>query len=105
LLENRIEVLKPGTPLDSGPKTLYHQDMTVTADIGTSVLRDLVNHIRAGDEVLLTDGDKPVAKIVPAAEKKAASGFEFNVPSFKGHRVLYSSPITQAEIAEEMFDR
>jgi antitoxin (DNA-binding transcriptional repressor) of toxin-antitoxin stability system len=79
--------------------------MTVTADIGTSVLRDLVKHIRAGDEVLLTDGDQPVAKLVPAPAKEVPAKLDFQIPpGFSGHRPLYSV-VTQAELAEEMFSR
>jgi prevent-host-death family protein len=42
-------------------------NMTVTAEVGTQQLADLVKQVQAGDEVLLTQGNKPVAKIVSAS--------------------------------------
>jgi antitoxin (DNA-binding transcriptional repressor) of toxin-antitoxin stability system len=84
---------------------MYDEDVTVTADIGTSVLRDLVKHIQEGDEMLLTEGDKPVAKIVSAAVKETQPERGLRLPAgFSGHRPLYTV-VTQAELAEEMFSR
>ena len=39
--------------------------MTVIAEIGAGELADLIKQVQAGDEVLLTQGNKPVAKLVP----------------------------------------
>jgi antitoxin (DNA-binding transcriptional repressor) of toxin-antitoxin stability system len=78
--------------------------MTVRADIGTSQLTDLVKQVQAGNEVLLTQGDKPVAKIILAVEKDVVEDADFQIRSFKGHRVL-TPVISQSELAEEMFDR
>jgi antitoxin (DNA-binding transcriptional repressor) of toxin-antitoxin stability system len=76
--------------------------MMVTAEIGTGQLADLIKQVQAGDEVLLTQGNKPVAKIVSAAEKGISPGTVLNIRSVKGHRVL-TPVISQEELAEEMF--
>lgn len=78
--------------------------MTVMAEIGTRQLADLIKQVQAGDEVVLTQGDKPVAKIISASEKGNVSGAGLNVRSIKGHRVL-TPIISQGELAEEMFER
>lgn len=44
--------------------------MRLTTEIGTAPLTDLVKQVQAGNEVLLTQGNKPVARLVPAAEKE-----------------------------------
>lgn len=78
--------------------------MRVTAEIGAGQLADLVKQVQAGNEVLLTQGDKPVAKLVPALEQTAAPSSTFHVRSIKGHRVL--TPIlSQGDLAEDMFRR
>jgi prevent-host-death family protein len=46
--------------------------MIVTAEIGAGELADLIKQMQAGDEVLLTQGNKPVAKLVSALEKTAS---------------------------------
>jgi antitoxin (DNA-binding transcriptional repressor) of toxin-antitoxin stability system len=76
--------------------------MTVRAEIGTTPLADLVKQVQAGDEVLLTQGDKPVARIVSASENGIYSGPALNLRSIKGHRVL-TPIISQGQLAEEMF--
>jgi prevent-host-death family protein len=78
--------------------------MIVTAEIGTRQLADLVKQVQAGDEVLLTQGNKPVAKLVSALEKAAAPRTALQVRSLTGHRVL-TPVISQAELADEMFGR
>ena len=78
--------------------------MVVTTEIGSGQLADLVKQVQAGNEVLLTQGDKPVARLVPTREAKAANGSPFRVQSLKGHRVL-TPVISQEELAEEMFNR
>ena len=78
--------------------------MIVTAEIGTRQLADLIKQVQAGDEVLLTQGNKPVAKIVSASENGIPSGTALNIRSIKGHRVL-TPVISQGELAEEMFGR
>jgi prevent-host-death family protein len=76
--------------------------MIVTAEIGTRQLAHLIKQVQAGDEVVLTHGNKPVAKIVSAAEKGIFSGTASNIRSIKGHRVL-TPVISQGELAGEMF--
>ena len=78
--------------------------MTTTAEVNefTGKLAELVKHVQAGNEVLLTQGRKPVAKIVSASEKEIASGTTLKINSLKGHRVL-TPVISQSEPAKEMF--
>ena len=78
--------------------------MTVTAEIGTGQLAELVKQVQAGNEVLLTQGNQPVAKLVPAVEKGAAPCAALQIRSLKGHRVL-TPVISQEQLAEEMFTR
>jgi antitoxin (DNA-binding transcriptional repressor) of toxin-antitoxin stability system len=78
--------------------------MTMTAEIGAGQLAELVKQVQAGNEVLLTQGNKPVAKLVPAVENGTASRPGLQIRSLKGHRVL-TPVISQAELAEEMFAR
>ena len=78
--------------------------MVVTTEIGSGQLADLVKQVQAGNEVLLTQGDKPVARLVSAREVNGASGSPLRVQSLKGHRVL-TPVISQEELAEDMFNR
>ena len=80
--------------------------MTTTAEVNefTGKLAELVKQVQAGNEVLLTQGRKPVAKIVSTSEKEIATGTTLQIHSLKGHRVL-TSAISQSELAEEMFGR
>ncbi len=78
--------------------------MTVFADVGTSQLAELVKQVQAGNEVLLTQDNLTVAKLVPAPVTDLAGGTDFQIRSFKGHRAL-TPLISQAELAEEMFQQ
>jgi prevent-host-death family protein len=78
--------------------------MTITAEIGAGELADLVKQVQAGDEVLLTQGNKPVAKLVSALKETVAPSTALRIRSLKGHRVL-TPIISQTELAEEMFGR
>lgn len=78
--------------------------MTITAEIGTGELADLIKKVQAGAEVLLTQGNKPVAKLVPASEETATTRSALHIRSLKGHRVL-TPVISQTDMAEEMFGR
>jgi prevent-host-death family protein len=80
------------------------ESMIVTAEVGTRQLVDLIKQVQAGDEVLLTQDNKPVAKIVFASENGISPGTALNIRSIKGHRVL-TPIISQGELAEEMFGR
>jgi antitoxin (DNA-binding transcriptional repressor) of toxin-antitoxin stability system len=78
--------------------------MTKTAEINefTGTLAELVTVIQSGHEVLLTQGNKPVARLVAASEKEIAPGAPLRVRSLKGHRIL-TPVISQGGLAEEMF--
>jgi antitoxin (DNA-binding transcriptional repressor) of toxin-antitoxin stability system len=75
--------------------------MVVTKEIGDGQLADLVKQLQAGNEIVLTQGDKPVARLVSAQETVAKNGTALHVHSFKGHQVL-TPVISQEELAEEM---
>jgi antitoxin (DNA-binding transcriptional repressor) of toxin-antitoxin stability system len=77
--------------------------MIVTAEVGTGELADLIKKMQAGAEVLLMQGDKPVAKLV-SADEEIATRSALHIRSLKGHRVL-TPIIPQTELAEEMFGR
>lgn len=78
--------------------------MLVIEEIGTKPLADLVKQVQAGDEVLLTQGDKPVAKLVAALENPVSQCSSLQIRSIKGHRVL-TPVISQEELAEELFSQ
>jgi antitoxin (DNA-binding transcriptional repressor) of toxin-antitoxin stability system len=74
----------------------------ITAEIKGGQLADLIKQVQAGSEVLLTQDNKPVAKIVSAFEKAISSGVPLQIRSLKGHQVL-TPAISQGDLAEEMF--
>jgi len=78
--------------------------MTMTAEVGTGQLAELVKQVQAGNEVLLTQGNKPVAKIIPTSQEEPVKSSELRIRSLRGHRVL-TPVISQADLAEEMFQR
>jgi prevent-host-death family protein len=75
--------------------------MTVTEEVKAGQLAELLKQVQAGNEVLLTQDQKPVAKLVPAAPEKSKTR-EWKLHSIKGHRVLKPN-FTHGEIADEMF--
>lgn len=78
--------------------------MLVTTEIGAAELVELVKQVQAGNEVLLTQSNKPVAKLISASEKAISPGVPLRIRALKGHRVL-TPTISQDELAEEMFRR
>ena len=76
--------------------------MTLIREISAAHLADLVKQVQAGNEVVLTQDDKPVARIVPAREMEAGNGAALRIRSLVGHRVL-AATVSQGELAEEMF--
>ena len=80
--------------------------MTMTAEVSefTGRLAELVKQVQDGNEVLLTQETRPVAKIVSASEKEIAAGTTLEIRSLKGHRVL-TPVVPQSELADEMFAR
>jgi prevent-host-death family protein len=79
--------------------------MIVTTEIETGHLAELVKQVQEGNEVLLMQGNKPVARLVSAREIEVNSGTPLRVHSFKGHQVLAPVIFSQEELAEEMFGR
>ena len=78
--------------------------MIVTTEVEAGQLADLVKQVQAGNEVLLTQGNQPVAKLVSATEKHSGLRQKLSIRSFKGHQAL-TPVISQSELAEEMFSR
>jgi prevent-host-death family protein len=76
--------------------------MVVTKEIGTDQLADLVKQVQAGNEVLLTQDAKPVARLVAAQETTVKNGSPLRIRSLKGHKVLVPT-VSQGDLAEEMF--
>jgi len=80
--------------------------MTTTVEVHefAGQLAELVKQVQAGNEGLLTQGNQPVAKLVPAPEKEIPSAAPLRIRSLKGHRVL-TPAVSQADLAEAMFAR
>jgi prevent-host-death family protein len=80
--------------------------MTTTAEVNefNGKLAELVKEVQAGNEVLLTQGRKPVAKIISATEKEFPPGGKLKIHSLKGHRVLVPR-LSSTEVADELFGR
>ena len=76
--------------------------MIVTAEIGAGQLAELVKQVQAGNEVLLTESNKPVARLVSASEKKTTPSVPLQVRSIKGRQIL-TPIISQADLADDMF--
>ena len=78
--------------------------MTTVAEVSELAgrLAELLKQVQAGGEVLLTQGNEPVAKLVPASGQKTGSGAPLRIRSLRGHRVL-TPVLSQADLAEEMF--
>ena len=79
--------------------------MTKTAEVNEFAgrLGELVQQVQAGNEVLLTQGHKLVAKLVSPPEAEVISGRTIHIHSLKGHCVL-TPAISQSELAEELFN-
>jgi prevent-host-death family protein len=75
--------------------------MTMTAEVRAEQLAELIKQVQAGNEVLLTQGNKPVAKLIATSLGDSANS-TLNFQSFKGHRIL-TPVIRQEELADEMF--
>jgi len=76
--------------------------MTVTEEIKSEQLAELIKQVQAGNEVVLTQDRKPVAKIVAASMASVHERGWLKIKSLKGHKVLTPN-FTHAEIADEMF--
>jgi antitoxin (DNA-binding transcriptional repressor) of toxin-antitoxin stability system len=85
--------------------------MTMVTQVGAAKLDDLLKQVQAGNEVLLVDGDKPVARLMAAVDSVkpnegalAKKPHTLHYKTFKGIKVL-TPKISKAELAEEMFDQ
>jgi prevent-host-death family protein len=76
--------------------------MTVREEVQPGQLANLLKQVRAGNEVVLTQDNKPVAKLISAAAGKRVGKKPWKLHSLKGHKVLIPN-FTHAEIADEMF--
>ena len=76
--------------------------MMMITEVGAAKLTDLVKQVQAGNDVVLTEGNKPVARLVPARDVEAGQSAALRIRSLKGHRIL-TPAIVQADLAEEMF--
>ena len=76
----------------------------MTEEVQAGQLAELLKQVQAGNEIVLTQDHKPVAKLVAALREKSEPRPAWKLHSIPGHRVLTPN-INQAEIAEEMFDR
>lgn len=78
--------------------------MTTTTEVTgfTGRLAELVQQVQSGNEVLLTQGHKPVAKLVSASANEIASRTTFQICSLKDHRVL-TPVVSQSGLVDEMF--
>ncbi len=61
---------------------------TITIEEAQAKLRDLIHALPAGEEVVITDGDRPVARLLPAA---AGTGVVRRPGTMKG-TILYIAP-------------
>ena len=77
--------------------------MTLTAELLPGQLTELVEQLKAGNEVIITQGSEPVAKLVPASETVPLPIDGLRIYGFKGYKVL-TPVITHADIAEDMYD-
>ncbi|MHB0877556.1 MAG: type II toxin-antitoxin system Phd/YefM family antitoxin [Anaerolineae bacterium] len=49
-------------------------EVTVAADELKERLGEYLDRVRAGDTVLITEGDKPVARVLPVADTRSPEG-------------------------------
>ncbi len=76
--------------------------MTLTEEVKAEQLVELLKQVQAGNEVVITQDQKPVAKLVAAEPARATSPSNFQIRSLKGHKVLTPN-FSHSEIADEMF--
>jgi antitoxin (DNA-binding transcriptional repressor) of toxin-antitoxin stability system len=84
--------------------------MTTVADLKDldSRTRDLVKMAAGGEEILITSGGSPVARIVAARATELKAGHAVVTEDFSLPKLHLGPPKTvpaTGEIAEEMFDR
>jgi antitoxin (DNA-binding transcriptional repressor) of toxin-antitoxin stability system len=94
------------TKLDIAEFNVYPDTMTTMAEVNevNGRLAELVRQVMAGNEVVLTQDHRPVAKIVATPGKEITGRASLQIHSLTGHRVL-TPAISQAELADEIFGR
>lgn len=70
---------------------------TVTIQQPESTLAELIRRLSLGDEVVITENDRPVARLVPTSEIKKTGSHQLG--TMKG-TVLYMAPDFDAPIDE-----
>jgi antitoxin (DNA-binding transcriptional repressor) of toxin-antitoxin stability system len=70
---------------------------TVTIQQAQSTLAELIHRLSLGDEVVITDDDRPVARLVPTPEKPRKSSRQLG--TLKGS-VLYMAPDFDAPLED-----
>ena len=80
--------------------------MKTTAEVKEFVDRFgyFLERVECGDEILLMQNQKPIARLVPAIQGPAVKGSLAGIRSFKGHQVL-TPQFSQGDLAEEMFSK
>ena len=76
--------------------------MILTHEVKAAELAELLKQIQAGNEIVVTQDQKPVAKLISTALEKDKTKPVWKLHGIKGHRVL-KPDFTHAEIADEMF--
>jgi prevent-host-death family protein len=100
------ELPREVSKLDIANSDAYGGHMKTTAEVDevNGRLAELVRQVMAGNEVVLTQDHRPVAKIVAAPEEEITGHASLQIHSLTGHRVL-TPVITQSELADEIFGR
>jgi len=70
---------------------------TVTIQQAQSTLAELIHRLSQGDEVVITDNDRPVARLIPPPEKPQKSSRQLG--TLKG-TVLYIAPDFDAPLED-----
>lgn len=70
---------------------------TVTIQQAQSTLSELIHQLSLGDEVVITENDRPVARLVPTSDIKKTSSRQLG--TMKG-TVLYMAPDFDAPLDE-----
>ena len=70
---------------------------TVTIQQAQTTLSELIHRLSLGDEVVITENDRPVARLVPTSEIKKTSSRQLG--TMKG-TVLYMAPDFDAPLDE-----
>ena len=70
---------------------------TVTIQQAQTTLSELIRRLSLGDEVVITENDRPVARLVPTSEIKQTSSRQLG--TMKG-TVLYMAPDFDAPLDE-----